>query len=395
MKDLLEKYRPLVAHHDRAVQAGVDPINLVNERVLSPSRAVINGREVVLAGTNNYMGITFDPDCIAAGQEALASFGAGTTGSRIANGTYALHAELERALANALNREHCLIFSTGYQANLASLAGLAGKGDTIFLDADSHASIHDGATLSGAEIIWFRHNDPDNLARRLRRHQGEGGVLVVLEGLYSMFGDRAPLREFVEVKKEFGFQLLVDEAHSFGVLGEHGRGLAEEAGVEDEVDFVVGTFSKSIGAIGGFAASNHPMFEALRFAARPYMFTAAPSPASVATALCAVRKLQAEPERRTRLMDNARRLRDGLKELGLRIACEEETPIIAVMCDDEEQVVRRWNALLQAGVYVNLALPPGTPGNSYLLRCSATAAMDEKDIADIIAGFAAALRMVG
>ncbi|MGI9463372.1 MAG: aminotransferase class I/II-fold pyridoxal phosphate-dependent enzyme, partial [Aestuariivirgaceae bacterium] len=180
----------------------------------------MDGRETVLAGTNNYMGITFEEDCIAAGKKALDEFGTGTTGSRIANGTYGLHRELETELAGFLGRKHCIVFTTGYQANLGMMAGLAGPKDTIYLDADSHSSIYDGCTLSGANLVRFRHNDAADLEKRLARHDPEsGGRLVVLEGIYSMVGDRAPLADFVEVKKRQGFQLLVDEAHSFGVLG--------------------------------------------------------------------------------------------------------------------------------------------------------------------------------
>ncbi len=353
--------------------------------MLSPTRAIINGRETILAGTNNYMGITFDPDCVKAGQEALAQFGTGTTGSRIANGTYALHRQLEEELANFLNRKHCIVFTTGYQANLGMMAGLAGPKDTIFLDADSHSSIYDGCTLSGAKLVRFRHNDATDLDKRLARSEGEeGGRLVVLEGIYSMLGDRAPLADFVEVKKKRGFQLLADEAHSFGVLGPHGRGLADEAGLEEDVDFVVGTFSKSVGAIGGFGAGNHPMFETLRYAMRPYMFTASSSPASIATSIASLRKLAKEPERRDRLRENSERLFNGFKALGLDTGCEIVSPVIAVKCPDEPSTIAMWNALLAAGVYVNIALPPGTPSKLCLLRCSVSAAHTHAEIDTII-----------
>ncbi len=388
MKDLLEKHRPVMERHDMALAAGADAVGLVNDRILSPTRAIIGGREVILAGTNNYMGITFEEDCIEAGCRALREYGTGTTGSRIANGTYAMHTELERKLADFLGRRHCIVFSTGYQANLGMISGLAGPKDTVFLDADSHASIYDGCTLSGAKLSRFRHNDPESLARRLARHDPqEGGRLVVLEGIYSMFGDRAPLKEFIDVKREHGFQLMLDEAHSFGVLGDHGRGLADEAGLEEEVDFIVGTFSKSIGAIGGFGAGNHELFEAIRWASKPYMFTASPSPASIATSICAVKKLAAEPWRRKKLMENSRHLFEGFKALGLELGCDEVSPVIAVKCADEPSTVAMWNALLQAGVYVNIALPPGTPGRTYLLRCSVSAAHTDDDIERIIALF--------
>lgn len=385
MRDLFDKHQPIVERFERMMAMGTNAVGVTNERVLSPTRAIINGRETILAGTNNYMGITFDKDCIAAGKKALDEFGTGTTGSRIANGSYALHKQLEDGLARFLNRKHCIVFTTGYQANLGMLAALAGPKDTIFLDADSHSSIYDGCTLSGAKLVRFRHNDAGDLAKRLARLEGEeGGRLVVLEGIYSMLGDRAPLMEFVEVKKRLGFQLLVDEAHSFGVLGPHGRGLADEAGLEEEVDFVVGTFSKSIGAIGGFGAGNHPLFDTLRYASRPYMFTASPSPSTVATAHAALRKLEAEPQRRDRIMQNSQRLFNGFKSMGLDLGCETVSPVIAVRCPDEPSTIMMWNALLNSGVYVNIALPPGTPGKNCLLRCSVSAAHSDADIDRII-----------
>ena len=385
MIDLFDKHRALAERHARMLAVGADAVGLTNEQMLSPTRAIINGRDTILAGTNNYMGITFEPDCVKAGQEALAQFGTGTTGSRIANGTYALHKQLEAQLASFLNRRHCIVFTTGYQANLGMMAGLAGPRDTIFLDADSHSSIYDGCTLSGAKLVRFRHNDATDLDKRLARSEGEeGGRLVVLEGIYSMLGDRAPLADFVAVKKQRGFQLLVDEAHSFGVLGPHGRGLADEAGLEDEADFVVGTFSKSVGAIGGFGAGNHPLFETLRYAMRPYMFTASSSPASIATSIAAMKTLAREPERRDRLRQNSERLFNGFKALGLDTGCETVSPVIAVKCPDEPSTIAMWNALLAAGVYVNIALPPGTPNKLCLLRCSVSAAHTELEIDTII-----------
>ncbi len=383
MTRLLDKYQGILERRARMLAIGADAVGLVNQQVLSPTRAIINGRETVLAGTNNYMGITFEPDCIAAGQAALEAFGTGTTGSRIANGTYAIHAELEAALADFLGRRHCIVFTTGYQANLAMISGLAGARDTIFLDADSHSSIYDGCTLSGARLVRFRHNDAADLDKRLSRMDADdGGRLVVLEGIYSMLGDRPPLADFVELKRKHDFELLIDEAHSFGVLGPNGRGLADEAGLEVECDYIVGTFSKSIGSIGGFGAGNDPMFEVLRNAARPYMFTASPSPATIATARAALAKLAAEPERRARLWENSKRLHDGFRGLGLDLGCDTVSPVVAVKCADEPSTVVMWNALLEAGVYVNIAVPPGTPNRLCLLRCSVSAAhtTDEIDL---------------
>lgn len=388
MTDLFDKHRPIAERFQRMMELGVNAVGITNDKLLSPTRALIQGRETILAGTNNYMGITFEPSAIAAGKKALDDFGTGTTGSRIANGSYAMHKELERELAKFLNRKHCIVFTTGYQANLGMISGLAGARDTVYLDADSHSSIYDGCTLSGAKLVRFRHNDAADLDKRLSRSEGEeGGKLVVLEGIYSMLGDRAPLKDFVELKKKHNFQLLVDEAHSFGVLGPNGRGLADEAGLEAEADFVVGTFSKSIGSIGGFGAGDHPLFETLRYAMRPYMFTASSSPATIATSIAAVKTLAREPGRRDALRRNSERLFNGFRKLGLEMGCEEVSPVIAVKCKDEPSTIMMWNALLNAGVYVNIALPPGTPNRICLLRCSVSAAHTDAEIDQVIAAF--------
>ena len=388
MVDLLDKHKGILERVQRMTAMGINGLGVTNDRMISPTRAMVGNREIILAGTNNYMGITFDPRCIAAGQKALAEFGTGTTGSRIANGSFALHSELERELASFLGLKHCIIFTTGYQANLGMLSGLAGPNDTIFLDADSHSSIYDGCTLSGAKLVRFRHNDAADLDKRMARAEGTGGGrLVVLEGIYSMLGDRAPLKDFVALKKKHQFQLCVDDAHSFGVLGPHGRGLGDEAGLEDDVDFVIGTFSKSVGAIGGFGASNHPLFESLRYTMRPYMFTASASPASIATSIEALKILKAEPERRTKIMENSARLYNGLKSLGLTMGCDVVSPVVAVVMPDEISTVTKWDALFKAGVYVNMAVPPGTPKGLCLLRCSVSAAHTTEEIDRIIAIF--------
>lgn len=384
MVDLLEKHRTIADRFQRMIDMGVNALGVTNDQMISPTRAIVGGREIILAGTNNYMGITFEPSVIAAGKKALDEFGTGTTGSRIANGSFAMHKELERSLAKFLGLKHCIVFTTGYQANLGMLSGLAGPKDTIYLDADSHSSIYDGCTLSGAKLVRFRHNDAADLDKRMTRDDTEGGRLVVLEGIYSMLGDRAPLADFVALKKKHDFQLLVDDAHSFGVLGPNGRGLGDEAGLEDGVDFVIGTFSKSIGAIGGFGAGNHPLFDTLRYAMRPYMFTASASPASVATSIAALDVLAKEPERRQRLWDNSQRLFEGLRALGLETGTDVVSPVIAVKMPDELTTIAKWNALFEAGVYVNMAVPPGTPNRLCLLRCSVSAAHSFDDIDRIV-----------
>lgn len=389
--DILAKYDGLAERRDLMLQAGANPFGLRMEKILSPTEALVNGRRTLLVGTNNYLGLTFDSDCIAAGVKALQEQGTGTTGSRIANGSYALHEALEEAIARFFKRKSAIVWPTGYQANLGVIAGLAGPGDTILLDADSHSSIYDGCRLSGATLVRFRHNDPADLDKRLARlrRQGaaeNGALLVIVEGIYSMLGDIAPLPEFVEVKDRHGAFLLVDEAHSLGVMGDCGRGVAEAQGIEAGVDFLAGTFSKSLGAIGGFGVSDHPHFERLRYCSRPYMFTASASPASIATVIAAIERIEREPELIRQLWRNAEALHSGLAAAGFEIAAP-VSPVVAVKLPDERLAVAFWNALLQAGVYVNLAVPPGTPNNSCLMRCSVSAAHTPEQIEGVVRTF--------
>jgi 8-amino-7-oxononanoate synthase len=393
--DLFEKHALIAGRHGKVLQAGADPFGVCVEKLLSATEARINGRDTILAGTNNYLGLTFDRDCMAAAVTGIRDHGTGTTGSRIANGTYGIHRELEAEIAHFLNRRSAMIFPTGYQANLGMLVGLAGPRDIILLDADSHSSIYDGCRLSGATVVRFRHNDPADLDRRLGRLQDQGDCkLIVVEGIYSMLGDRAPLAEFAEIKRRHGAYLLVDEAHSLGVLGANGRGAAEEQGIEDAVDCVVGTFSKSLGAVGGFGASDHPKFDVLRFCSRPYMYTASSSPSSVASVLSAFRQMARRPELRRRLWDNAKTLFEGLMAAGFDI-CAPMSPIIAVRLPDERAAVWAWNRLLENGVYVNLALPPGTPNGVCLLRCSVSAAHTPAQIGEICRRFATVAAELG
>jgi 8-amino-7-oxononanoate synthase len=363
---------------------GADPFAVRIERVLSPTEAIIDGRYTVLAGTNNYLGLTFDPACIEAANEATEAFGTGTTGSRIANGSYSTHQDLERTLADFYGRQHAMVFTTGYQANLGVISTIAGQDDILFLDADCHASIYDASRLGQATVMRFRHNDPADLDRRLQRLADKpGNRIIVTEGIYSMLGDQAPLAELVDVKRRHGAYLVLDEAHSMGVLGATGRGLAEAAGVESDVDFIVGTFSKSLGAIGGFCVSDAPDFDIMRVVSRPYIFTASLPPAITASVTAALRTVAARPELRTRLWSNVNWLYDGLKHRGFELG-PQKSPVVAVHMPDVLLGVQVWKALLEAGIYVNLALPPATPSGTALLRCSVCAAHDRDQLNKII-----------
>ncbi|GGE10281.1 8-amino-7-oxononanoate synthase [Polymorphobacter glacialis] len=397
MSDLLSKFDALAAERAGVLTAGVrDPFAIVMEQVKSPTEAVIDGRDTILLGTYNYMGMTFDPDVIAAGQEALAKFGAGTTGSRVLNGTYQGHKACEEALKDFYGMDHAIVFSTGYLANLGIVSTLAGKGDYIILDADSHASIYDGCYLGNADIVRFKHNSAEDLEKRLRRLPPEAGKLVILEGVYSMLGDIAPLKELVAIAKAHGAMVLVDEAHGMGFFGENGRGVYEAAGVADDVDFVIGTFSKSVGTVGGFCVSNHPKFEILRLVCRPYVFTASLPPAVVACAATSIRKLMHAHDKRARLWDMSRKLHGGLIAQGFRLAtATPESAIVSVLMPDQETTVRMWQALLELGVYVNMSRPPATPAGVFLLRCSLCAAHSAEQLEAVLQHFERAAAETG
>jgi 7-keto-8-aminopelargonate synthetase-like enzyme len=396
-RDLFSKFDALIAERQALLDTGVrDPFGLVMEKVLSPTRAIVKGKETILLGTYNYMGMTFDPDVIQAGKNALDAYGAGTTGSRVLNGTYQGHREVEEALKDFYGTDYAMVFSTGYQANLGLMSTIAGKEDYIILDADSHASIYDGCALGNAQIVRFRHNSVEDLEKRLRRLPPEGGRLVVLEGVYSMLGDIAPLKEMVAVAKAAGAMIVVDEAHGMGFFGENGRGVFEEAGVSDDIDFVVGTFSKSVGTVGGFIVSNHPKFEVLRLVCRPYVFTASLPPSVVATAATSIRKLKNAGNKRAHLWENSGRLHQGLRDLGYQIATPEaQSAIIAILLPEQDTTVRLWQALLEAGVYVNMARPPATPAGMYLLRCSLCAEHTAQEVGAILGMFEAAGKATG
>lgn len=396
-RDLFDKFAPLIAERQALLDSGMrDPFGIVMEEVKSPTIAVIKGRQTILLGTYNYMGMTFDPDVIAAGKEAFDKFGSGTNGSRALNGTFHDHMEVEQALRDFYGMSGAIVFSTGYQANLGVISAIAGRGEYIILDADSHASIYDGCAMGNAEIVRFRHNSVEDLDKRLGRLPKDPGKLVVLEGVYSMLGDIAPLKEMVAVAKKHGAMVLVDEAHSMGFFGRNGRGVYEDQGLEDEVDFVIGTFSKSVGTVGGFCVSNHPKFEILRFICRPYIFTASLPPAVVASATASIRKLIHAKDKRERLWANTHQLHTGLKALGFRLPTETaESAIVAVLLDDQDQAVRMWQGLLEAGLYVNVARPPATPTGTYLLRCSVCAEHTSEQMTRVIGMFEAAGRATG
>ncbi len=392
---LFDKYAPLADQYRRLEEAGANPFNVPFDEVLSPTEAIISGRKTLLLGTNNYLGLTYDPAVIAAANAATSAMGSGTTGSRIANGSYGSHKRLESALADFYGRKHGMVFSTGYQANLGIISALAGKNDHLLLDADSHASIYDGSRLGYAQVTRFRHNSPEDLANRLRRLADEpGDKVVIVEGIYSMLGDTAPLKEFAAVKREYGAYLVVDEAHSLGVLGATGRGLAEQAGIEADVDFIVGTFSKSLAGVGGFCVTDMEGADILRVVSRPYMFTASLPPTNIAATQAALHQLRTRPELRASLNANALRLYRGLEKLGFDLG-PEPSPVVSAIMPSPDAAFGFWAALLKAGLYTNVSLPPATPKGLALLRSSVSAAHTPAQIDHAIALFAETGKALG
>lgn len=385
---LLDRLRAFSHKYDISYEGSLNPLGAVIEDLYSATEGTINGRRTILVGTNNYLGLSFDNDCINASHHATRNFGTGTTGSRLANGSYSSHQLLEQELAEFYGLSQAIIFSTGYMANLGMISSLVGPGDTIILDEHCHASIYDGCKLSGANIIHFRHNQANDLDTRLRR-LGENAqhALIIVEGLYSMLGDRAMLKDLVEVKQKYDATMLIDEAHSLGVLGENGRGLVEEAQVEDHIDFITGTFSKSLAGIGGFCVSRHSELNIIRYNSRPYIFTASPSPATIGSTRAALAIIQNRPNLRHQLWENASILYQGLQAMGYELG-PEISPIISINIGPRDAALSMWQKLFDRGVYVNLVQPPATPNSNCLLRCSVSAAHTRAQLDIVLDAFA-------
>jgi 8-amino-7-oxononanoate synthase len=381
----------------------------------SPAMPVVEmeGAQRIMLGSNNYLGLTGDERVLAGAQEALHRYGTGLTGSRFLNGTIPLHLELEREIAQWMNTEDAIVFTTGHQANLGTLGTLLGPGDTVIADSGDHASILDGCLLSRAKLRPFRHSRLDKLERALQRAQTDGGgILVVVDGVFSMEGDIAPLREICELCGRYGARLMVDEAHGAGVLGARGAGTSELLGVEERVDLRMGTFSKSLASCGGFVAGPAEVIEYLRLYSRAFLFTASAVPASLGAALAALRIVRSPegPPLLERVLDNARRLRDGLHALGFTVVSPQllpddvgsvnpgveiegahpaiVTPVVPVLVGDDWKAALLWKALYEGGVFVNTALHPAVPPGGALLRTSVMATHDEPTIDRALSVFA-------
>lgn len=349
------------------------------------AEAVYQGRRIIMCGSNNYLGLTTDPRVREASKNAVDKFGTSCTGSRFLNGTLEMHLELEQELADYMGKEASLVFSTGMQVNLGTISSIVGKGDVVILDKDDHASIVDGAYLSRGEVMRYRHNDLNDLERVLKKAGSDRGKLVVVDGLFSMEGDIAPLPEIVPLCKKYGASLMVDDAHAIGVLG-RGKGTAAHFGMTDDVDLIMGTFSKSFASLGGFIAGDEDVIHYIQHHARSLIFSASIPPGNAAAALAALKIMRDEPERVDRLDEIAKKMRKGYTELGFDIG-NSETPVIPIIIGDDMKTFIFWRALLDAGVYVNAVISPATPPGRQLLRTSYMATHTDEQLDRVLATF--------
>jgi 8-amino-7-oxononanoate synthase len=371
----VEKVKNLgVYPYFRAISSGQD------------TEVVIEGKKMIMIGSNNYLGLTSHPKVTEAAIQAIRKFGSGCTGSRFLNGTLELHEELEQRLATFMKMEAALVFSTGFQTNLGTISTLVGRKDYVIMDRAVHASIVDACRLSYGEVLKFKHNDPNDLARVLANCGNEAGKLIAVDGVFSMEGDIANLPQIVPLAKKYDAKLLVDDAHSIGVLGEHGRGTAEHFGLGDQVDLVMGTFSKSFASLGGFIAGKERVINYIKHRSRPLIFSASPPPASVATCLAALDIIESEPERRERLWKITHRMHKEYKALGFEIG-PTETPIIPIYIGDDMKTFQFWKMLSDEGIFVNPIISPAVAPGLQLLRTSYTATHTDEQMDRVLSAF--------
>lgn len=353
----------------------------------------IEGRDKIMMGSNNYLGLTHHPKVLKAARDALERYGSGCTGSRFLNGTLDLHEILEQRLAAFLDKESALVFSTGYQANLGLISALVGRNDVVLIDKLDHASIVDGAKMSYGVTERFRHGDMAQLESLLQKHSGKG-LLIVVDGVYSMEGNIADLPALVDLAHRYGSALAVDDAHAVGVLGPNGEGTAAHFGLADEVDVIAGTFSKSLGSIGGYVAGTEEVIDYLKHVSRPLMFSAALPPANTAGVLAALEVMVSEPERRENLWKNTHKLQDGLKSLGYEIGAS-ETPIVPVVIGELLDTFRFWRKVFDSGIFTNPVVPPAVPPKECRLRTSLMASHSDSQIDFALDTFAKLGKEVG
>lgn len=369
-----DEFYPIV---DRAKRQGYYPyfIPLDTE---PDRRVVIHGKELIMLGSNNYLGLTTHPKVKEAALEAIRKYGTGCTGSRFMNGTLDLHVKLEAELARFYRKEACLVFSTGYQTSLGVVSALARKGDVILTDKLDHASIMDGCRMSYGTVKRFLHNDPVSLDKALASTPRDAGKLIVVDGVFSVEGDLAPLDKIVSLASRYHARVMVDDAHAVGVVGRHGRGTAEHFGVEDKVDLIMGTFSKSFATIGGYVVGDNKVITYIRHNARSMLFSAAIPPTAAATVLAALEIIRTEPDRRARLWHNARKMINGLRSMGYDIGTT-ETPIVPIHIGDQMKTLLFWRQLYDAGIFANAFVPPGVPPNRSCIRTSYMATHTDED----------------
>ncbi len=382
--DLFQKCAEGIQRVEEAIQEGYYPYFIPIEESEGPE-AVVRGKRVIMAGSNNYLGLTTHPKVRQAAIDAIHRYGTSCTGSRFLNGTLAIHEQLEQELAEWVGMEAALVFSTGYQTNLGTISSLVQRGDIAVTDKEDHASIIDSAKISYGKMMRFRHNDMDSLDSVLKRIPKDAGTLVIIDGVFSMGGDIAPLPELVEICHKNGARLMVDDAHSIGVLG-GGRGTAAYFGLTEGVDLIMGTFSKAFASLGGFIAGDRITIEFIKHNARSLIFSASMTPPNTAAALASLHVMQDEPERNQRLWDITHRLHASFRQMGFNIG-NTQTPIIPVIIGDEMKTFAFWRALLDAGVFVNPVIPPGVPPNMSLLRTSYMATHTDEHINRLLATF--------
>lgn len=384
MLDIFEKcFNYTIAKE--AIKAGIYPYFHALDSG-QDSEVIINGKRTIMIGSNNYMGLTSDPRVKKAASDAAAKFGSGCSGSRFLNGTLNLHLELEEKLASFVHKEAALTFSTGFQTNLGIISAIAGRGDYIIGDRQNHASIVDGCRLSFAKLVKYKHSDMEDLERILKSIPEDAGKIIITDGVFSMEGDICKLPEIVQLARKYGARIMVDDAHGLGVLGEHGRGTGEYFGLEDEVDIIMGTFSKSLASLGGFMAAKEDVVHYVKHISRPFIFSASIPPACAAAALEAVKIIESEPERIKRLWENADYMRKGLKELNVPIL-DSEAPIIPVMTYEDITTFMAAKELLEEGVYVNPVISPAVVPGQAMLRTSYTATHTKEQLDVALAAF--------
>lgn len=381
--DLFEKCHKFTAARE-IIDAGIYPYFRIIESAQDPE-VIVSGKKMIMIGSNNYLGLTNHPKVKEAAIEALRKYGSGCAGSRFLNGTLDIHVNLEAKLARFMRKEDALIFSTGFQTNLGVISAIAGKDDIVLIDKMNHASIIDGCRLSFSEIKKYRHNDMDDLERLLQQY-ADKGKLIVVDGVFSMEGDIADLPNIVRLAKKYGARVMVDDAHGIGVLGKNGRGTAEHFGLENEVDLIMGTYSKSLASIGGFISSSKEVIHYIKHIARALIFSASPPPASVASVSAAIDIIESEPERRERLWSNTNKMLKGFKALGFDTG-KSETPIIPLMVGEDMKAFTMAKLLHDKGVFTNVAVSPAVPSGKAVMRTSYMATHTEEQLDKVLKAF--------